>query len=155
MCGGDGLYHLIGTLAAPASQLVDLTHEVKLMYARGHIDSERFHLLLAMAKEGALSREDLLHIGSKVQHHESLGLRNESAGPADRASQSQHTRLSELETQLSRLQAQAEDAERAAQKPNLTEEQVRAYLETQQGALFRAHRVQTEIEALKNGKFEN
>jgi hypothetical protein len=143
MCGGHGLHHLIGTLAAaPTAQPDDNTHDVKLMYAQGSIDTETFHRLMTMAQGGYLSRQDLLHIGETLSQRTPLSLKT---GPDD-------PRLSELETQWSRLQAQAEDAEKDAQKANLTDDQIRAYLEIRQGALFRAQAIQREIEALRNGK---
>lgn len=147
MCGGDGLYHLIGTLtAAPASQPADVTHAIKMMYAQGDIDTETFHRLMTMEEGGYLSREDLLRMRETVQRSANL-----AAGPGmpqvDAANnQPLDTPLQEIEIQLSRLLAQAEDAELAARRPGLTDEEIRAYLEIKQGALFRAQTIRSHLE---------
>lgn len=149
MCGGHGLHHLIETLAAaPATQPTDVTQTVKLMYARGDIEIETFRRLMNMADAGYLRREDLLQIretpeqGKDVSPGTGLDRRDSDNNPQD-------SRLHELQNQLARLLAQAEDTGKAAQQPNLTDEQVQGYLETSQGALFRAQAVQREIAALQ------
>lgn len=153
MCGGNGLYHLVGALAvAPAVQPTNVIHDVKLMYAQGVIDTETFHRLITMAQGGHLTREDLHHIGQRTQQRTPRPVMAGPAGHEDHGAHPDNTRLSELETQLARLQAQAEDAQQDAQRAHLTDEQIRAYLEIRQGALFRAEVTQREIEALRNGK---
>ncbi len=148
MCGGHGLYHLIGALAAaPAAQpSTDVIQAVKLMYARGDLDTETFHRLMTMAQGGYLTSDDLLRINQMPQHPKNAALaesRHAVSTPR------QEPRLHELEAELSRLLAQAEHSKRSARRPNLTDEEVQAFVETSQGALFRAQALQREIAALQ------
>jgi hypothetical protein len=122
------------------------------MYAQGDIDTETFHRLMTMEEGRYLSREDLLRMRETVQRSANL-----AAGPGmpqlDAANnQPPDTSLQELEIQLSRLLAQAEDAEFAARRPGLTDEQIRAYLEIKQGALFRAQTIRSQLEELRTSQ---
>jgi hypothetical protein len=155
MCGGHEFHHLIQTLTTDSTAYpTDVTEEIKLMYARGHIDIETFKRLIPAAKQGYLSHEDVLRITNGAQS-------GKTAPQAERetdlhsSSLDANGPLQDLEKRLARLRTQAEDAEVAARRLGLAEQQVRAYLETKQGALFRAEAVQKEIAALQGNNHKS
>jgi hypothetical protein len=74
MCGGYGLYRLVGLVGASASQAAQdsviptveardrlsvMEQQVKLMYARGEIGAEAFRRLLTLVRADKLSPHDL------------------------------------------------------------------------------------------------
>lgn len=144
MCGGHGLFQLLTAASIPSVSVPeqDFRQQVKLLYARGEIDTAAFHRFMEMAEGGYLQAEDLpgllVHSSSGTQPNASHASLSKSERQA-----------SDLEMQISRLMAAAEDAEADSQHPGLSEDEVRAYLETRQGALFRAEALQHQLDELR------
>lgn len=137
MCGGHSLLHLLSADSLPAifvSQQ-DVRQEIKLLYARGVIDTAAFHRFMEMAESGYLKPEDLPGLCK-------------SASLDTRGREFDNSRAAEIQREISRLIAAAEDAKVDADRPGLTPDQVRAYLETRQGALFRVEALKSQLETV-------
>jgi hypothetical protein len=148
MCGGHGINDLLArSVPAAASTRPDLNQEVKLLYARGTIDASMFHRLMDMAEGRNLQVEDVLSLLKKTP-----GPVTDLSAPLPLSEDEQGIR--EVETQISRLIATAEDAEIAAQRPGLEPGQVQAHLETRQGALFRAAALKRRLQAQNARQYE-
>ena len=180
MCGGHGTYRILGNLIDDTlyerSRDVDrgeygrdsraeVEQDVKLMYARGEIDSGTYHRLIDMAQSGHLNWEDLRQIGKTSQ----VAIIQERRDPRKRdpdmvndlnqlysrrkqlenARQDTEEVLASLEKEAARLAEQAKTAETEAKKAIDNEEVARAYLDTRQKALDRAASVQERIDGLR------
>jgi len=180
MCGGHGTYRILGNLIDDTlyerSRDVDrgeygrdsraeVEQDVKLMYARGEIDSGTYHRLIDMAQSGHLNWEDLRQIGKTSQ----VAIIQERRAPRKRdpdmvnglnqlysrrkqlenAHQDTEEVLASLEKEADRLAEQAKTAETEAKKAIDNEEVARAYLDTRQKALDRAASVQERIDGLR------
>jgi prefoldin subunit 5 len=180
MCGGHGTYRILGNLIDDTlyerSRDVDrgeygrdsrteVEQDVKLMYARGEIDSGTYHRLIDMAQSGLLNWEDLRQIGKTSQ----VAIIQEGRAPRKRdpdivnglnqlysrrkqlenARQDTEEVLASLEKEAARLAEQAKTAETEAKKAIDNEEVARAYLDTRQKALDRAASVQERIDGLR------
>lgn len=142
----------------------EIEQEVKLRYARGEIDSGTYHRLIDMAQDGQLSWSDLDQIGIKsrpisVQEQRkppkrdaeivsSLNQLYTHRKQLENARQETENVLQTLEREADRLAEQAKTAETKARQAIDNESAARAYLETRQKALERAHAVQTRIAEL-------
>lgn len=180
MCGGHGAYRFLGSLMDEPlyehsyyigrpeyrrDSREEIEQEVKLMYARGEIDSGTYHRLIVMAQSGQLSWSDLDQIG-KNSHPAAV---QEQRTPPKRdaeivnslnqlythrkqlndAHKEAENVLQTLEREADRLAEQAKTAETKAQQAINNESAARAYLDTRQKALERASTVQTRIDDLR------
>lgn len=180
MCGGHGTYRILGNLIDDTlyersryveqgeyrrDSRAEVEQEVKLMYARGEIDSGTYHRLIDMAQSGQLNGEDLRRIDKTPQ----TGTIQEGRTPRKRDTeivnglnqlyarrkQLENARrdteevLGSLEKEADRLSEQAKTAETEAKKSIDNEEVARAYLDTRQKALDRAASVQERIDGLR------
>ena len=143
-----------------------IEQEVKLMYARGDINSSTYHRLLEMAQSGQLTWDDL----SRVRRESTLPARSEPQVPqrerdADivrslnrlygHRSRLEHARdeteqtLARLEADVERLREQAETADEKAQLALPDEEKAREYLEVKQEALDRIDTLEERVASLR------
>ena len=151
--------------AAPAQP--SITQEIKLMYARGDIDSAAYHRLLEMARSGELTWDDLRELSSRGA---AVATQTAAVAPKDRdadivrslnklyahRSAIEQSRK-ENEAILARLEADAdrlrEQAELARQKADAVADQdeasARAYLAVRQDALERVAVLDERITALR------
>ena len=179
MCGGHGTYRILGNLIDDTlyerNRYMDrgdyrrhpreeVEQEVKLMYARGEIDSGTYHRLIDMAQSGQLNWEDLRQIDKIPQ----TATTQERGAPRkrdteivnglnqlySRRKQLENARretqevLESLEKEATRLAEQARTAETRARQAIDNEEAARAYLDTRQKALDRVASVQERIDSL-------
>jgi chromosome segregation ATPase len=188
MCGGHGTYRILGSLIDDTlyershnggqgdyrrDSRGEIEQEVKLMYARGEVDSGTYHRLIDLAQSGQLSWDDLNRIGKKPQ----VAVDQEQQAPRKRDAeivgslnqlythrkQLENARLETedvlqtLEKEASRLAEQAKTAESKAQQAIDHEDAVRAYLEARQKALERANAVRERIDGLRQnlGRIES
>lgn len=175
MCGGHDVHHILGLVASNTTQPQDaqrhsggrsnspavMEQQVKLMYARGDIDADTFHRMIEMAHSGDLEGGIVssIHAGHRLapQPAEMPPQGNQETSPELLARQRQlqeaHAEtaqaLQRLEGELARLRVQAENAEAEAQLAETDNERARAYLETKQGALFRAEPLEKRIAMLR------
>ena len=180
MCGGHGAYRFLGNLmddtfyehsrymdrpAHKLDSLAEIEREVKLMYARGEIDSGTYHRLIDMAQGGQLNWSDLDQIGKNshprvVREQRTPTKRNTEIVNSlnqlyTHRKQLEETRqetekvLQTLESEAARLIEQANTAETKAQQAIDNENAARAYLDTRQKALERANAIQTRISDLR------
>ena len=178
MCGGHGAYRNLGNLLDATLNEISyrggelrsnsgagIEQEVKILYARGEIDSGAYHRLLEMAQNGQLSWDDLNRVEKKslssvIQEQpaprkrdaEIVGHLNKLYSHRKQLEQSrQETEnvLGTLEKEASRLQDQAVVAEEKAQQTIANEEVARDYLQTRQEALERASAVQERLDDLR------
>lgn len=180
MCGGHGTYRILGNLiedtyyghshymdneAYRHDSGADIEQNVKLLYARGEIDSGTYHRLIDMAQSGQLRWSDL----KRIEGTPGVAVVQEQRTPSKRDAeivnslnrlythrkQLENARreteevLRTLEKEASRLTEQAKNAESKAQQALDHEEAARAYLDTRQTALERANAVQGRITDLR------
>lgn len=188
MCGGHGTYRFLGNLIddrlsehsrymgrpeyRPDSR-TEIEQEVRLLYARGEIDSGTYHRLIDMAQSGQISWDDLNRIektagGTGVQElrtprkrdAEIVSSLNQLYGhrkQLENARQETQSVLQTLEKEADRLAEQAKTAESKAQQAIDNEDAARAYLDTRQKALERVDAVQERINGLRQnlGRIES
>ena len=144
-----------------------ITQEIKLMYARGDIDSAAYHRLLEMARSGELTWNDLRELSARGA---SVIPQAATAAPKERdadivrslnklythrsAIEQSHKEneeiLARLETDIQRLKNQAEIARQKADAiADQDEASARAYLAVRQDALERAEVLEDRITALR------
>jgi len=141
MCGGHGVHSLVRQLSRESVSQhkppsAEIQREIKLLYAKGEIDGGEFHRLLERADRGVIARGDLS--------------RREQAARANAidANPATNHEIATLEIQIAHLRKQAEDAEWNAGRVSPGGDQAHAYLETKQGALFRARTLEAQLSAL-------
>lgn len=180
MCGGHRTYRILGNLIDDTlyerSRFVDrseyhrdsraeVEQEVKVMYARGEIDSGTYHRLIDMAQSGQLNRDDLRQIDkipqtAPIQERRAPRKRDTEIvnglnqlysrrKQLENARQNTEEVLGSLEKEATRLAEQASSAETRARQAIDNEEAARAYLDTRQKALDRAASVQERIDGLR------
>jgi len=151
--------------AAPTQP--SITQEIKLMYARGDIDSAAYHRLLEMARSGELTWDDLGELsarGMAVAAETAAVAPSERDADIVRSLNKLYTHRSAIEQSrneneeiLARLEADAkrlrEQAEIARQKADAVASQdeasARAYLAVRQDALERVDVLDERIAALR------
>ncbi|NOX61646.1 MAG: hypothetical protein GXP42_06840 [Chloroflexi bacterium] len=181
MCGG---HHIVGSIVGEVvresrrdhgehrSQYEkpqpSITQEVKLMYARGDIDSATYHRLLEMARSGELNWDDLAEIrrgasvapaapttpaATRERDTDIVRALNRLYQHRTRLEASQRETeqvLERLEADAARLRQQAETAaEKAKAVADTDEASARAYLEVRQEALDRVQALEERITALR------
>lgn len=181
MCGGHGTYRIFERVVdealddryqrreyheRPRDPRTEIEQEVKLMYARGDINSSTYHRLLEMAQSGQLSWDDL----SRVRSDSAPPARPEPQAPQrerdpeivrslnrlythrsrleDTRAETEQT-LERLEADVDRLRRQAETAEEKAQLSLHNEEKAREYLEVKQEAQERIGTLEERIASLR------
>ncbi|HEY80013.1 MAG TPA: hypothetical protein G4O05_02895 [Caldilineae bacterium] len=152
----------------PVQSQPSITQEIKLMYARGEIDSAAYHRLLEMARRGELSWDDLRELSARGD------VATEQTVPADSPAErdqdivrslnklyAHHASLEQsrteteeilakLEADAERLRKQAETARKKAEAvAERDEESARAYLAVRQDALARVAALEARIVALR------
>lgn len=180
MCGGHGTYRILGNLIDDTlnershyiergerrrDPQAEIEQEVKLMYARGEIDSGTYYRLQDMAQSGQLSWSDL----NQVERSAGITGTGEKRAPRKRdaeivsslnqlythrkqlesARQDTENVLNTLEQEVERLGGQAKTAQDKAQQAIDNEAAARAYLDTRQKALERLDAVQERIDGLR------
>jgi prefoldin subunit 5 len=149
----------------PSKSGTGIEQEVKILYARGEIDSGTYHRLMEMAQNGQLGWDDLNRVerkslASATQEQPSPRKRDaEIVGhlnklyshrkQLEKSRQETENVLQTLEKEASRLQDQARVAEEKAQQTIADEEVARAYLQTRQETLERASAVQERMDDLR------
>jgi len=140
----------------------EIEQEVKMMYARGEIDSSTYHRLLEMAQSGQLDSQDLARM-----RREGTARQRPDSEPAARKRDTEIVRslnqlyshrrrledaraeteqvLERLEADLARVQEQASAAEEKAELALPDEEKARAYLEVKQDAVDRANTLEERV----------
>ncbi len=145
-----------------------ITQEVKLMYARGDIDSATYHRLLEMARSGELTWDDLRELSARgaaatitastapsARERDADIVRSLNKLYAHRTALEQsrkdtETILEKLEEDVKRLKEQAESArQRAEAVAGNDEASARAYLAVRQDALERIQILEERITALR------
>lgn len=164
MCGDHGVGHLVGRLddrqpraehghsgggAYGANLHADVEQEVRLMYAWGDIEADVFHRLMEMVQAGQLTLGDLAHMQSQMSRE----VQTDQARAADRSSQlatppETNHRLRRLEVEADRLRGEARIAEEKAEAAQ-SKEDVFAWLEVKQGALYRLVELEERMAALR------
>ena len=143
----------------------EIEQEVKLMYARGEIESSTYHRLIELAQSGQLSWDDLNQIEKKPQvavDQERWTVRKRDAEivgslnqlytrrkQLENARQETEGVLRTLEGEATRLAEQAKTAQSKAQQAIGNDDAARSYLQTRQKALGRANAVQEHIGGLR------
>jgi DNA repair ATPase RecN len=141
---------------------------VKILYARGEIDSGTYHRLMEMAQNRQLGWDDLNRVEKKslssaIQEQraphkrdaEIVGQLNKLYSHRKQLEQSrQETEnvLQTLEKETGRLEDQARVAEEKAQQTIANEGIARVYLKTRQEALERASAVQERMDDLRQNQ---
>jgi hypothetical protein len=154
----------------PENLSADLVQEVKLLFARGEMDTETYRRLLEMAQNGQLDWEELARFqGSARSRADQRGQRIPDALARERspeivrklnqlythrsrldAAQTETERVLEtLARDVARLQEQAETAGNKAHQALPDEAQARQHLEVKQDALSRAEALQERMAALR------
>ena len=144
-----------------------ITQEIKLMYARGDIDSAAYHRLLEMARSGELTWDDLRELSTRGA---SAAPQAAAVTPKDRdadivrslnklyahrsaieqSRKENETILARLEADAERLREQAETARQKADAiTGQDEESARAYLAVCQDALERVSVLDERIASLR------
>ena len=180
MCGGHGTYRILGNLIDDThyghshywdkeeyrrDSGAEIEQKVKLMYARGEIDSGTYHRLIDMAQSGQLSWNDIKRIGrapgaADVQEQRtppkrdleivnSLNQLYTHRKQLENARRETEDVLRTLEGEATRLAEQAKTAQSKAQQAIDREDAARAYLDTRQKALERANALQERIAGLR------
>jgi DNA repair exonuclease SbcCD ATPase subunit len=142
-----------------------IEQEVKLLYARGEIDSGTYYRLIDMAQSGQLNWSDLDRIEKKtgpgngveqrkppkrdVEIVSDLNQLYSHRKQLESARQETETVLQTLENEAARLAEQVKSAESKAKQAIDNEDAARAYLNTRQKALERADIVQERINELR------
>ncbi len=145
-----------------------ITQEIKLMYARGDIDSAAYHRLLEMARSGELTWDDLRELQARgavvtgqaappatPKERDADIVRSLNKLYAHRTALEQSRRetediLAKLEADAERLREQAETARQKAEAvADRDEESARAYLAVRQDALERVAVLDERISALR------
>ncbi len=150
----------------PRDPRAEIEQEVKLMYARGDINSNTYHRLLEMAQSGQLSWDDLARVRSdgaaqvqpalQTPQHErdpeivrSLNRLYAHRRRLEEARAETEQTLEQLEADVDRLRRQAETADEKAQLALPDEEKAREYLEIKQEALDRIQTLEERIASLR------
>ena len=172
---GHGMYRIVERLMDEAldgprrdsrrEPPADIEQEVKILYARGDINSNTYHRLMEMAANGQLDWEDL----ARVRGEGLAPLRPEPKSPPrardaeivsslnrlythrtrlEQARAESEQVLQRLEGDIERLQAQADAAEEKAQLALPDEEKARAYLEVKQEAVERIQALGERVASL-------
>ena len=180
MCGGHGTYRILGNLIDDTlnersryiergerrrDPQAEVEQEVKLMYARGEIDSGAYYRLQDMAQSGQLSWSDLNRIEKNTRAADvrekraprkrdaeivsSLNQLYTHRKQLESARQDTENVLNTLEQEVERLGEQAKTAQDKAQQAIDNEAAARAYLDTRQKALERLNAVQERIDGLR------
>ncbi len=157
--------HRHETSSAPAQP--SITQEIKLMYARGDIDSATYHRLLEMARSGELTWDDLRELSARggatatsptapsAKERDADIVRSLNKLYAHRTALEQSRKdteaiLEKLEADVERLREQAESArQRAEAVAGKDEASARAYLAVRQDALERIEILEERIAALR------
>ncbi len=151
---------------APTQPQPSITQEIKLMYARGDIDSAAYHRLLEMARSGELTWDDLRELsarGATIAAAATVSSKDRDADIvrslnklyAHRSTIQQSRKeneaiLTRLETDVERLREQAEIARQKADAvADRDEDSARAYLAVRQDALERVNALDERISALR------
>ncbi len=181
MCGGHGTHHILGRVVGetleeryrrrayderPRDPRAEIEQEVKLMYARGDINSNTYHRLLEMAQSGQLSWDDLSRVRSEgatqVQPApptpqrerdpeivRSLNRLYAHRRRLEEARAETEQTLERLEADVERLRRQAETADEKAQLALPDETKAREYLELKQEILDRIATLEERIASLR------
>lgn len=188
MCGGHGTYRFLGNLIDDTlyehsryperpeprrDSRREIEQEVRLLYARGEIDSGTYHRLIDMAQSEQLSRSDLDRIAKTPGAAGVQGQRTPRKRDAEivnslnqlythrkqleNARQETESVLQTLEREADRLAEQAKTAESKAQQAIDNEDAARAYLDARQKALERVDAVRERIHGLRQnlGRIES
>jgi len=144
-----------------------ITQEIKLMYARGDIDSASYHRLLEMARSGELTWDDLSELSARgaaataarpaPQPKErdadivrSLNKLYAHRSAIEKSRKENEEILARLEADAVRLREQAETARQKADAvAGSDESSARAYLAVRQDALERVAALEDRITALR------
>ncbi len=144
-----------------------ITQEIKLMYARGDIDSASYHRLLEMARSGELTWDDLRELSARgasaapqaaaVTPKErdadivrSLNKLYAHRSAIEKSRKENEAILARLEADAKRLREQAETARRKADAiAAQDEDSARAYLAVRQDALERVSVLDERIASLR------
>ena len=181
MCGGHGTHHILGRVVdealegryrrrgydeRPRDPRAEIEQEVKLMYARGDINSNTYHRLLEMAQSGQLSWDDLARVRSEgaAQAQATPQTPSRERDPEivrslnrlyahrrrleDARAETERT-LERLEADVERLRRQAETADEKAQLALPDEAKAREYLELKQEILDRIATLEERIASLR------
>ena len=155
--------HETGPTAPPQP---NITQEIKLMYARGDIDSATYHRLLEMARSGELGWEDLQQLVASggatpsepqtaprqrdVDIVRSLNKLYAHRSALEKSRKENEAILATLESEATRLKEQAETArEKAEAVAASDEDSARAYLAVYQDAQDRVAVLEERITALR------
>ena len=180
MCGGHGTYRIFGTLIDDTlnershsiergqrrrDPQAEIEQEVKLMYARGEIDSGAYYRLQDMAQSGQLSWSDLNRVEKNTRAADIQEKRTSRKRDAEivsslnqlythrkqleSARQNTENVLKTLQQEVERLGEQAKTSQDKAQQALDNETAARAYLDTRQKALERLDAVQERIDGLR------
>lgn len=149
----------------PRNPIEEIEQEVKLMYARGDIDSKKYYRLIDMAQSGQLGWNDLSRIQKdtpvttlpdakparkrNVEIVNSLNQLHSHRKQLESARQETETVLENLEKDSARLSEQAESAAEKAHESMDNEDAARTYLDTRYKALERESVIQERIEGLR------
>ncbi len=151
----------------PAQPQPSITQDIKLMYARGEIDSAAYHRLLEMARREELTWDDLRELQARgavvatqaapaaSKERDADIVRSLNKLYAHRTALEQSRRetediLAKLEADAERLHEQAETARQKAEAvADRDEESARAYLAVRQDALERVAVLEERITALR------
>ncbi len=158
-------YHRSQEAAAP--QPTSITQEIKLMYARGDIDSAAYHRLLEMARSGELTWDDLRELSARgaatATAPESITPKERDAdivrslnklyahrSTIEQSRKENEAILARLEADAERLREQAETARQKADAiAGQDEDSARAYLAVRQDALERVSVLDERISSLR------
>ncbi len=153
----------------PVQPQPSITQEIKLMYARGDIDSAAYHRLLEMARSGELTWDDLRELSARgavvtgqtaptaaaAKERDADIVRSLNKLYTHRTALAQSRKetediLAKLEVDAQRLREQAETSRQKAEAiADRDEESARAYLAVQQDALERVAALDERIAALR------
>jgi predicted ribosome quality control (RQC) complex YloA/Tae2 family protein len=150
----------------PRDPRTDIEQEVKLMYARGEINSNSYHRLLEMAQSGQLGWDDLARVRSEKapqvqstpptpqrerhpQMVRSLNRLYAHRSRLDEARAETEQTLERLEADVDRLRRQAKTADEKAQLTLPDEEKAREYLQVKQEVLDRIRTLEERITSLR------
>ncbi len=152
----------------PRDRRTEIEQKVKLMYARGEINSDTYHRLMEMAGSGQLDESDLARIRSEAGGGSQPGREVVPQTKRDTAIVSSLNRLythrtqleksrteteqvlQTLEGEMNRLQEQAQEADKQAQLRLPDEGRAREYLQVKQQVLERVQTLEERIASLRD-----